>query len=86
MYPQAIEFQRARIEHMISEEQERIEYMADLAEFLYEERNDRIAEAMEALDDLDNERFLSLPSKELEDLELAARLRDMADRIEGRWK
>ena len=60
--------------------------MAEWAEYVHHERNDRIAEAMEAINDLELTNFVQAPSQEREDLELAARLREVANRLEYKWK
>lgn len=85
MYPLALQMQQARIEHMLYEEQDRLDDLAAWAEYLHNERNDRISEAMEAIEDLEQENFIKMPSKEREDLELAMQLRELAERIESKW-
>lgn len=86
MYSLNLSLQQSRIEHMLFEEIDRIEYMSDLAEHQYHERNDRISEAMEAIEDLERENFMTLPSREAEDTALVARLREVADALERKWK
>lgn len=86
MYSLSLSMQQARIEHMIYEQIDREEDLAAWSEYLHHERNDRIAEAMEAIEDLERENFLKAPSKELEDMELASRLREVADALERKWK
>jgi hypothetical protein len=61
------------------------EDLAEWAEYVHHERNDRIAEAMEAINDLELTNFMQAPSQEREDLELASRLREVAERLERKW-
>ena len=86
MYSLELSLHQARIEHMLFDEIDRIEYLSDLAEYQYHERNDRIAEAMEAIEELERENFMTLPSREVEDFTLASRLREVADALERKWK
>lgn len=62
------------------------EDLAEWAEYVHHERNDRIAEAMDAINDLEMTNFMRAPSQEREDMELAACLRDVADKLERKWK
>ena len=86
MYTLALSMQQARIEAMIYDKQDKLDDLAAWAEYVHTERNSRIAEAMEAIEDLERDNFLKMPNKERDDLELAARLRELADQIESRWK
>lgn len=70
---------------MISDEQDHLDSLAAWAEYVHSEKNARIAEAMSAIDEIERERFVRDPSKEMEDMQLVSRLRELADRIEARW-
>lgn len=79
------EFQQMRTEAIIVNrliEQQDAEAWAD---YMRRERNERLSEAMEGLRELEYSTQVSSRSAEREDMELAARLRQLADDIERRY-
>lgn len=85
-YSANLELSQARAEYMAMKMYEEENDLAEWAEYTYQLHNDRMAEAMMGIEELESEQFLSFPSREREDLELAARLREVAEQLERKWK
>ena len=84
-YSPVVMQQQAWSEVMAYQEYKDEHDLAEWAEYVYRERNDALCDAMESLEELEADRFLTSPSREREDLELAARLREVANLLEKKW-
>jgi len=81
----AYEHQQAWIEGLLMDDIEQTEQDAEWAQYLYDEAQQRVVDAMEGIRELEYDQDLIEFDREREDYELICRLRELADEMEKRY-